>query len=75
VLRRTLVLTTAGTALGAIGGYGASRLLQALWLDDVRAEPLVFVTVAAILGLVAIAASAVPVWRVLRRDAGRALHV
>jgi putative ABC transport system permease protein len=75
VLRRSLVLTTAGTALGAIGGYGAARLLQALWLDDVRAEPLVFVTVAAILGLVAIVASAVPVWRVLRRDAWRALHV
>jgi putative ABC transport system permease protein len=65
VLRRSLLLTTVGTLLGLAGGLAASVLLRAVLLSEIRPEPAVFVGVAAVLAGVALAASLVPLRRVL----------
>jgi predicted permease len=68
VLRRGLVLATAGIALGAVLALGLGRVVGAL-LYEVRAtDPAVLAGVAALLGVVALAASLVPALRAARVD-------
>ena len=64
VLRRSLGLTAAGTLLGVIGGAGVARLLGSIF-EGVQANPVVFLFVAATLGVIALAASWFPLARTL----------
>jgi len=73
VLGRGAGLTAAGIALGTVVALGLSQLLAAL-LYGVRAtDPATFVTVALVLGTVALAACLAPLRRALEIDPARVL--
>jgi putative ABC transport system permease protein len=63
-----------GLALGALGGYGLSRALNALFFRMAGADPLVFVGVAALMLAVALGAAWVPARRVTRIHPQQALR-
>jgi hypothetical protein len=50
-------LAAVGILLGCAGAYAATRALRSLLFEVSATEPLVFVSAAAVLGLVAMAAS------------------
>ena len=66
-----------GLRSGALGGFGLSRGLNAMFFRMTTAEPLVFVAIAALMLAVALGAAWVPARRVTRIDpaAGAALRV
>jgi len=75
VLRRAALLTGIGALLGFAGGVAVTRLLRSVLSDVIKPEPLAFVGVAALLAIVALAASWLPVRRALSLDPVRALRV
>jgi putative ABC transport system permease protein len=64
VLRRSLLLTGAGTLLGVLGGIVASRLLAAAF-EGVAPDPVVFIVVAVLLTATAVGATWVPLRRAI----------
>ena len=74
VLRRGLVLATAGTALGAVVSFFASRLLGNILFDATPLDHWVFLSVTITLFLVSMAASLVPALRAARLDPMRTLR-
>jgi putative ABC transport system permease protein len=76
VVKRGLILTSIGVAMGALGAFGIARLLAELpfevrWLllfDVHPADPLIFAMVSAILVAVALLASFVPARRAAKVD-------
>ena len=74
VLRRAMVLAAGGLALGLAAGVAAARLMRSWLYDGIGPEPWVLVAVAAIVAGVAIAASMVPVGRLLRGNPLAALR-
>ncbi len=73
VVRRTLFLTVAGIALGALASLAGVRLLSSFLLTG-PGRPLVLIAVAVLMLLVALAAGAVPAWRAVRIDPAVALR-
>jgi putative ABC transport system permease protein len=71
---RTLVvrdggrLAAVGIVLGCAGAYAATRALRSLLFEVSATEPLVFVSAAAVLGLVAMAASWIPARAATKAD-------
>ncbi len=63
-----------GLLLGTLGGYGLSRALNAMFFRMTTAEPMVFVTIAALMLAVALLAAWVPARRVTRIDPQSALR-
>jgi putative ABC transport system permease protein len=63
-----------GLLLGTLGGYGLSRALNAIFFRMTTAEPLVFVSIAALMLAVALLAAWVPTRRVTRIDPQSALR-
>jgi predicted permease len=63
-----------GVALGVLGGFGLSRALNAMFWPLTVADPLVRVTISALMLAAALGAAWVPVHRVTRIDPQRALH-
>ena len=55
-------LAVLGIVLGCIGAYAATRVLRSLLFEVSATEPLVFVSAAAVLGLMGMAASWIPAW-------------
>ena len=53
-------LAALGIVLGCVGAYAATRVLRSLLFEVSATEPLVFVSAASVLGLVAMAASWIP---------------
>ncbi len=74
VLRQGGALVGAGVAVGAAAALGGARLLAGMLFGVGPADPATFVAVAAVLGGVALAASAVPAVRASRVDPVRALR-
>ena len=68
VLRQGAALALGGIAVGLIGAVMLSRLLAGLLYGVSTHDPLTFVTVAVVLGTVALVASLVPAWRAARVD-------
>lgn len=64
----------AGAILGAGFSFFAARWVQPLLFEQSARDPLVFVSVAAILIMVAAMASTVPAWRATRADPNRTLR-
>ena len=63
VVRRAFVLTVIGVALGLTAAFAGTRLLAA-WLFEVEAtDPFTFAGTAVVLGVVALAATALPAFR------------
>jgi putative ABC transport system permease protein len=69
VLRRGLVQLTIGLVLGLAGAYGAAQVLESVLVPGTAArEPLLFVSIAAVLITVALTACLVPARRAARVD-------
>ena len=63
-----------GLALGALGGFGLSKALNAMFWQMTSADPVVFSAIAALMLAAAMAAAWVPVHRVTRIDPQQALR-
>jgi len=68
VVGQAMALTAAGIAIGAIGALLLTRVMSGLLFNVTPGDPLTFVAVAAVLGLVAACASYVPGRRATRVD-------
>ena len=73
VVRRSLLLTGAGIALGSVTAVLGVRLLRSFLLTG-PGRPLVLGGVAALMLAIALAAGAVPAWRAARIDPAVALR-
>ncbi len=74
VVREGLVWTIVGLAVGAVAARGLTRYLQSLLFHVTAGDALTFIIVAAVLGLVALAATALPAIRAVRVDPMLALR-
>src|SRR6185436_5121031 len=61
-------LAALGIVLGCAGAYAATRVLRSMLFEVSATEPLVFVSAAAVLGLVAMAASWIPARAATKAD-------
>ena len=68
VMRQGLTVAAIGVGLGVAGAFLVTRVLRNLIVGVGSGDPLTYVSVAVVLGLVAIAASAVPARRAARID-------
>ena len=68
VLRKGVVLTAVGVALGLVGAAAGSRLLQGMLFGITPLDPKTFVAVSVMFGLVAMFASYVPARRATKVD-------
>jgi putative ABC transport system permease protein len=74
VLRRTLLLSATGVALGACGALAATRILARLLFEITPTDPATFSAVASLILLVALAAAVLPARRAARIDPAAALR-
>jgi len=68
VLRRTLALAAAGLAIGSVGAYFATRVLEKMLFQVTPHDPATMVAVAALLAVAAIGAGWIPARRAARVD-------
>ena len=68
VLRHGLTLAAIGLAIGLAGSFAATRLLTKMLFEVKPTDPLTYVAVAALLGVVALLASYIPARRAMRVD-------
>jgi putative ABC transport system permease protein len=68
VLKKGMGLTLAGIAIGLIGAFVLTRLMSSLLFGVKASDPLTFVTVPLVLGLVALLACLIPARRATRID-------
>jgi putative ABC transport system permease protein len=68
VLKKGMGLTIAGIAIGLIGAFVLTRLMSSLLFGVKASDPLTFVTVPLVLGLVALFACLIPARRATRID-------
>jgi putative ABC transport system permease protein len=74
VLRQGAVVTAVGLMLGIIGALAITRVLSSLLYDVAPRDPLVFVSAAAVLAVVALAAAWLPAGRALRQEINAVLR-
>jgi putative ABC transport system permease protein len=74
VLRQAGVMTLAGIAIGLVGALAFTRFLATLLFGVSTSDPIVYATVAALLGVVALLAVAIPSARATRVDPLTALR-
>jgi ABC-type antimicrobial peptide transport system permease subunit len=67
-VRGALVLTGGGVAIGFVGAFGTTRLIQALLFGVAPTDPLTFALVAIVLAIVGIAGAVGPAMRAARVD-------
>jgi ABC-type antimicrobial peptide transport system permease subunit len=68
VMSRGMALTAAGLVMGALIAWSVTRAMSALLYGVEANDPVTFVAVIALLGLVSIAACAIPAIRASRVD-------
>lgn len=68
ILRQGVTLTMIGVGIGLLGAAAASRALISLLFGVSRLDPLTYVGVIVLLGVVSIVACSVPAWRAARVD-------
>ena len=74
VVSGTVRLVAVGAALGAVAAFALAPLIQSMLFETSPYDATVVAGVAAVLILVAIAASAVPAWRAARVNPSRTLQ-
>ncbi|HTL66239.1 MAG TPA: ABC transporter permease [Lacunisphaera sp.] len=74
VVRQGLALTGAGVAAGVVTAFGLTHLLSSFLYGTSPFDPLTFLAVPAVLGLVALLASCLPAWRATRVNPMEALR-
>jgi putative ABC transport system permease protein len=75
VIRQGMIPAAAGLAIGLPGAWLASRVLSSLLFGISPRDPITFMIVAGLLGIVALAACALPAWRATRVDPLKVLRV
>jgi ABC-type antimicrobial peptide transport system permease subunit len=73
VLRRSLALSAAGIAVGAIGAFGVTRALRAYLFQVTPTDPATFAAGAAVLAVTALLAAWLPARRAARVEPGSVL--
>jgi putative ABC transport system permease protein len=68
ILRQGLVLTVIGIGVGVAGTYALTGLLGSLLFGVKSNDPLTFIAVSVVMGIVAMSACMVPAWRATRVD-------
>ena len=68
ILARSFSMTGIGLLFGILGAFALTRLLSSLLYEVKPADPLTFVAVVLVLGVVSLVASYVPAWRAARVD-------
>ncbi len=68
VLRNAMAMTLAGIAIGAVAALGTTRLLRSMLFGVDASDPVTFVSVAVLLGAVALLASYLPARRATQVD-------
>ncbi len=63
VLRRGATLLSIGIASGLVISAGASRVLQSLLYEVQPTDPVTFITVTILMGVIGLAAALIPAWR------------
>jgi putative ABC transport system permease protein len=74
VLKQGAILAGTGIAIGLLGAFGLTRLMEAMLFGVSATDPMTFVLVAAVLGGVAMLASYLPARRAARTDPVEALR-
>jgi putative ABC transport system permease protein len=74
IVRQTLLLALIGSVIGIVGALALSRLMASQLYGVRPTDPLTFITVAALLMIVALAASYIPARRAMRVDPMTALR-
>ncbi len=74
VLRHGAVVTSAGIAIGLLGAFALTRLLQSLVFEVEARDPIVFGGAAVVLALVSLVAGYIPARRATRVDPMDALR-
>jgi len=75
VVRQGMTLAAIGVAIGIVGAFGLARTIRGLLYGVPADDPVVFVSIALLLTLVALAAVSIPAWRASRIDPLDALRV
>ena len=75
VIRQGLVLTVAGIAIGLVGAYALTRLMNTLLFHVSPTDPATFAGIAIVFLIVALAASYIPARRATRIDPMAALRI
>jgi putative ABC transport system permease protein len=68
VLRRGVALVVIGIALGLVGAFWVTRLIQQMLFTIEPTDPTTFISVSLFFALVALVACLIPAWRALRVD-------
>jgi predicted permease len=74
VLRQGMVLTGIGLAIGLIAAVAATRLVASMLFEVKASDPATYIAVAALIGVVSLAASYIPAARAARVDPAAALR-
>ncbi|MBZ5591429.1 MAG: ABC transporter permease [Acidobacteriia bacterium] len=74
ILVRSMAFAGAGLVLGIAGAVAAGRLTGTILAGVTGTDPLTFLAVAVLFGLVALVASAIPAWRASRIDPMQAVR-
>jgi ABC-type antimicrobial peptide transport system permease subunit len=75
MIRQGMIPAAGGVAIGLASAWLVSRVLSSLLFGISPRDPITFVTVAGLLGVVALAACALPAWRGTRVDPLKVLRV
>jgi predicted permease len=75
VVRQGLLLTTAGSAIGLLGTFSAENILRRFLFETSPADPLTYITVPVLLGILAVIAGWAPARRAAKVDPMRALRL
>lgn len=68
IMRQGATLTLVGIGIGLLGAAAASRALMSLLFGVSRVDPVTYLAVIVVLGVVSILASSIPAWRAARVD-------
>jgi ABC-type antimicrobial peptide transport system permease subunit len=74
IVGQGVVLTALALAIGAAGSFALTRFLGALLFGVEPFDPLTLIAVAAVMGLVGVAATTIPAWRATHTDPATALR-
>ena len=68
VVRQGMALAITGVALGLAGAFALTRLIRSLLFGVQASDPVTFIAIAALLAVIALAASYIPARRAARID-------
>jgi ABC-type antimicrobial peptide transport system permease subunit len=74
VVRQGMLPVAAGLVIGLLAAFAATRVMQSLLFETNATDPLTFIAITALLGMIALVASLVPAVRASRVDPVEALR-